>query len=395
VSDIVIIGGCGRVGLPLGLAFARAGRSVTAYDIDADKVRSTNDGVMPFRDQGADEVLAAALRAGSFICTTDPRSIRDAEVVVTVIGTPIDEHLNPRFDVMRRFIEAHASHFRPRQLLVMRSTLFPGTTERVHALLRQLGLDLDVAFCPERVAEGVALAEISTLPQIVAACDTRSHDRAAALFQLLTPDIITLAPKAAELTKLFNNAWRYIQFAVANQFYVIANDYGVDFYDIRRALTRKYPRAKDFPTAGFTAGPCLLKDTMQLSAFHNNNFLLGHAAMLVNEGLPNYLVGRVAARYDLSQMTVGILGMTFKANSDDPRDSLSFKLRRLLQACCRDVLCSDPYLEGEWLLPLDETVRCADLLFIGAPHAVYATLDAGGKPVYDVWDIVPERVRRP
>src|SRR5262249_55627282 len=154
-----------------------------------------------------------------------------------------------------------------------------------------------------------------------------------------TQDLIPLPPLGAELAKLYNNAWRYIQFAAANQFYMIANDYGVDFYEIHRAMTEKYPRAKGFPKAGFAAGPCLFKDTMQLSTFDNNAFFLGHSAMLVNEGLPNYLVRRAAQRYQLRDKTAAILGMTFKADSDDPRDSLSFKLKKSLLVECKEVLC--------------------------------------------------------
>jgi len=169
----------------------------------------------------------------------------------------------------------------------------------------------------------------------------------------------------------------------------------VDFYDVHRAITQNYPRAKTFPRAGFAAGPCLFKDTMQLSAFHNNNFFLGHSAMLVNEGLPNYLVQRAALRHDLSRLTAGILGMTFKADSDDIRDSLAFKLRRLLEASCKQVLCSDPHLSDAWITPLSETIERSDVIFIGAPHTAYKGLDFRGKPVYDVWNITPARFKVP
>jgi UDP-N-acetyl-D-mannosaminuronic acid dehydrogenase len=274
----------------------------------------------------------------------------------------------------------------------MRSTLYPGTTTWLADILHSEHLELDLAFCPERVAEGVALEEIVSLPQIVAGYTPRAQERAETLFRLLTPDIVPMTPLAAELTKLFNNAWRYIQFAVANQFYMIANDYGIDFYEVHHAMTNKYARAHDFPRAGFAAGPCLFKDTMQLSAFHNNNFFLGHAAMLVNEGMPGYLVQCVARHFPLSELTVGILGMTFKPDSDDPRDSLSFKLRKILQARCRKVLCTDPYLDDPGLTPLEQTIESADLLFVGVPHTPYRSLDFRGKPVIDIWHMTDQRM---
>jgi UDP-N-acetyl-D-mannosaminuronic acid dehydrogenase len=388
MSDIVIIGGCGHVGLPLGLAFARASRKVVALDLDAERVAMASRGEMPFQDEGADELLPKVLEAGTFRCTTDPAVIRDADVVITVVGTPLDDHLNPRFEVYADLLDEDRSHLREGQLLVLRSTVYPGTTDRIARKLAESQAGVDVAFCPERVAEGVALEEITSLPQIVAGTSARAQTRAEALFRLLTPDVVPMKPIGAELAKLYNNAWRYIQFAVANQFYMICNDQGVDFYDVHRAMTEKYPRAKGFPRAGFAAGPCLFKDTMQLSAFDNNAFFLGHSAMLVNEGLPSYLVRRAAARYELSGMTAAILGMTFKADSDDPRDSLSYKLKKGLAVECKEVLCCDPFLDDATLVPVEEALRRADIVFIGAPHTAWKDLDFGGKPVIDIWNSV-------
>ena len=389
MADIVIIGGCGHVGLPLGLAFAKAGKHVVALDIDARKVAETNQGRMPFVDKGADELLLEVLRKGTFEATTDAARIRTAQTVITVIGTPLDEHLNPRLEVYRDLITKDSSHLSKGQLLILRSTVYPGTTERVARELAQAGFEVDVAFCPERVAQGVALEEIHSLPQIVSGTSKRAEERASVLFRLLTEDVIVLPTVGAELTKLYNNAWRYIQFAVANQFYMIANDYGLDFYEIHRAMTEKYPRARGFPKAGFAAGPCLFKDTMQLSTFNNNSFFLGHSAMLVNEGLPNYVVRRAAAKYDLRQLTVGILGMTFKPDCDDPRDSLSYKLKKTLSFEAREVLCADPYLERPWILPAEEVIARSGLIFIGTPHSVYKSLDFQGKPVIDIWNSIP------
>jgi UDP-N-acetyl-D-mannosaminuronic acid dehydrogenase len=386
MSDIVIIGGCGHVGLPLGLAFARAGKKVVALDLDREKVALASEGKMPFMDAGADELLPKVLADRTFSCTTDAKAIREADVVITVIGTPLDTHLNPRFEVYADLLEKDRSHLRKGQLLVLRSTVYPGTTDRVARRLAESGAGVDVAFCPERVAEGVALEEITSLPQIVAGTSETSQARAEALFRALTPDIVRMKPIGAELAKLYNNAWRYIQFAVANQFYMICNDQGVDFYEIHRAMTEKYPRAKGFPKAGFAAGPCLFKDTMQLSAFDNNAFFLGHSAMLVNEGLPSYLVRRAAARYDLPKMTAAILGMTFKADSDDPRDSLSYKLKKGLAVECKEVLCCDPFLHDDSVVPVEEALRRADIVFIGAPHTAWKTIDFGKKPVVDIWN---------
>jgi UDP-N-acetyl-D-mannosaminuronic acid dehydrogenase len=392
-ADIVIIGGCGHVGLPLGLAFARAGRKVAALDIDAAKVAQVNAGRMPFLDRGTDTLLPKALADGTFRASTDQSLLSAAEVVITVVGTPVDEYLNPRLYLITDLVTNHLSRLRAGQLFLLRSTVYPGTTERVNDLFREKGLAIDVAFCPERVAEGQALEEITSLPQIIAGCSERAQKRAEDLFRLLTPDLIPVPPLAAELTKLFNNAWRYAQFALANQFFMIANDHGVDFYEIFRAMTDRYPRGKGFPKAGFSAGPCLFKDTVQLGAYNNNTFFMGQAAVMINEGLPNYVVQRVLRRFDLKKSTAGILGMTFKADSDDPRDSLAFKLRKILQGECREVLCTDPFIQDPSFLPLEEVLRRADILFIGSPHSAYRSLDFGGKPVVDIWNMTPGRLK--
>jgi UDP-N-acetyl-D-mannosaminuronic acid dehydrogenase len=184
-----------------------------------------------------------------------------------------------------------------------------------------------------------------------------------------------------------------VKFAAANQFFMIANDFGLDFERIRQAITFDYPRAADMPGAGFAAGPCLFKDTMQLAAFNNNNFTLGHASMMVNEGLPLYVVARMGLRFDLPSSTVGILGMAFKGESDDVRSSLSYKLRRILRFKAKRVLCTDPYVSVDpSLSSLEDVLEEADVLVVGAPHSVYRALSPA-QPVVDVWNLFARGVR--
>jgi UDP-N-acetyl-D-mannosaminuronic acid dehydrogenase len=390
-SDVVIVGGCGRVGLPLGVAFASRGLAVTLYDINAVAVRAVNEGAPPFLEDGASGPLATAVRQGRLSATTDPASVGRAEHVVVVVGTPVDEHLNPNLAAVPRAIERCLDHLVDGQLIVLRSTVHPGVTRLTERLLAKHGRRVDVAFCPERIAEGRAMTELFSLPQIVAARTDAASGRAEKLFRVLTDQIVPLSPEEAELAKLFTNTWRYIKFATANQFWMMANDFGLDFARIRHAITYDYPRAADLPGPGFAAGPCLLKDTMQLAAFNNNNFILGHSAMLINEGLPLYLVSRLEMRYDLSEMTVGILGMAFKGGSDDPRESLSYKLRKILLLKARETLCSDPYVVDDRLVPMDELLSRADLVIVATPHPEYHGL-VTDRPVADIWGIIGDGV---
>jgi UDP-N-acetyl-D-mannosaminuronic acid dehydrogenase len=257
----------------------------------------------------------------------------------------------------------------------------------VERRLAERGRHIDVAFCPERIAEGRAMSELFSLPQLVSGRTDAVRARAAALFSHLTPDIVELEPEEAELAKLFTNTWRYIKFATSNQLYMIANDFGLDYDRIRVALGHNYPRAQDLPGAGLAAGPCLLKDTMQLAAFNNNQFTLGHSAMLINEGLPLYTVARLEQRFELASMTVGILGMAFKGESDDIRSSLSYRLKRILQFKAKRVLCTDPYVSMDPnLVPLEQVLEEAELLVIGAPHPLYRDLQIS-VPVVDLTNL--------
>jgi UDP-N-acetyl-D-mannosaminuronic acid dehydrogenase len=392
-KDAVIIGGCGHVGLPLGVALADRGISTLLFDINDVTVERVNAGVMPFDEPGAEDMFQRAIANGRLRATTDPASVSEAEHVIVVIGTPVDKHLNPDPSAIPHALQACLPHFRDGQTLVLRSTVYPGVTRRVEELVERLGRDMDVAFCPERIAEGRAMIELFELPQIVSARTPSARKRVEELFRVLTDKIVHLEPEEAELAKLFTNTWRYIKFATANQLYMIANDFGLDFERIRAALAEDYPRAADLPRAGFAAGPCLFKDTMQLAAFNDNNFMLGHAAMLVNEGLPLYVISRLEARHDLARSTVGILGMAFKAESDDVRSSLSYKLKRILQFKATRVLCTDPYVRtDEDLVPLDTVLDAADVVIIGAPHHQYESIKTSAE-IVDVWGLTGSGVR--
>jgi len=359
--DVVVIGGCGHVGLPLAIALADRGATVGVYDISQAAVDLVNAGRLPFDEPGAADVLARVVAAGRLRAEVDPAIVSTAENVVVVIDG---------------------------QLVVLRSTVFPGVTALVEKTFVEHGLTVDTAFCPERIAEGKAMTELFELPQIIAGRTPRAAARAERLFTLLTEQVVHVTPEEAEFAKLFTNVWRYIKFAAANQFYMMANDRGVDFERVRHAITHDYPRAADMPGAGFAAGPCLFKDTMQLTAVTDNNFALGVSAMQVNEGLPLYLVSRLERTHDLAQLTVGILGMAFKGGSDDIRSSLSYKLKRVLAFRAGAVMCTDPHVTVDRTLrPLQDVLEHADILVIAAPHPQYRDLPTD-KPVVDVWNLL-------
>jgi UDP-N-acetyl-D-mannosaminuronic acid dehydrogenase len=385
--DVCIVGGCGHVGLPLAITFADVGLRVSVYDINEKAIATVRAGTMPFLEAGAEPILRRVIGRNLEVAN-DPGLVSRSQFVVVVIGTPVDEHLNPTFHTMRQFFAGILPRLVDGQCLILRSTVFPGTTEKIRRMVEATGKRVHVAFCPERVAEGKAMEELRVLPQIVAGCDDAAVEMATGLFRRIARSIIHLSPSEAELTKIFANVWRYIQFATANQFFMIAANYGHDFYRIFDALTRDYPRMAGLPRSGFAAGPCLFKDTMQLAAAAENNFALGFSAMVINEGLPNFLVKQAQARWPLGRMKTGILGMAFKGGSDDPRESLSFKLRKVLEYESAGCLCTDVHIRHADFLPCDEVVARADLLFVGTPHPEYRDLRLpAGKPVVDAWNL--------
>jgi UDP-N-acetyl-D-mannosaminuronic acid dehydrogenase len=384
--DVVVLGGGGHVGLPLSLAFAKAGLRVGIVDIAEATLARIGRGEMPFLENGADELLAELLPTGRLEFSSSAEMLQRTRQVIVVVGTPIDEFLNPSMTVFDRTVEQIFPHLQPGTLVVLRSTVYPGTSEYMASALEARTCDVQVAFCPERIAEGHALEELSSLPQIVGSDEDSAGDRAERLFRNLTSDIIRVSTKEAELAKLFTNAWRYIKFAAANQFFAIAHSAGVDYSRLLHAIRTDYPRAADLPSPGLAAGPCLLKDTMQLAAFTADHFPLGQSAMQVNEGQPAYMVEAMERRYgSLRGRTIGLLGMAFKAESDDIRSSLSYKLRKLLLWAGARVLCTDPYVADPRLVPLDQVIAEAEILVLGVPHRLYRDANLGDRELIDIW----------
>jgi UDP-N-acetyl-D-mannosaminuronic acid dehydrogenase len=385
--DLVIVGGCGHVGLPLALSLADSGYTVGINDIDRTKVEMVRAGKVPFLETGAEDLLKKVLPTGRLELSTDPSMLSRTRTIILVIGTPIDEFMNPSVRIFDRVLDELTPHLQKGSLVVLRSTVFPGTTESVARRLHLAGVEAEVVFCPERIAEGHAIEELHTLPQLVGANTDDAYAKASKLFERLGVSVVRTTPLEAELAKLLTNTWRYMKFAIANQFFQIAHRSGADYNQVFNAIRHDYPRAQDLPAPGFAAGPCLLKDTMQLSAFTPDHFPMGQAAMQVNEGLPGYIVETLNARQPLLGRTVGILGMAFKGESDDPRASLSYKLRKLAQFKGATVICTDPYIVDETFEPLEKVLRESDLLIVGAPHRAYRTLELDDREVVDVWGI--------
>ncbi len=383
--SVTIVGGCGHVGLPLACFISSKGLKVRAYDTNSDAVREVNNATLPFIEPGVEKMLNEGLKNGNFLATSDPSCVKESNIIIIVVGTPVDSDNNPSSDHIFGVIENLAPYFNANQIIMLRSTVYPGTTEEVAKLIfKYTGID-NLINCPERLAEGKAIEELEILPQIIGADTEFMYEKSKQFFNALGVGTLKLSRKESELAKLFSNAWRYIKFAATNELYTIAESNNCSYKNIRNAMMFQYPRNSDLPSPGFAAGPCLVKDTSFLSTYMSNKFLMGNAALMINEGLPMFVVSELEKKYELKKMVVGILGMTFKPEIDDIRSSLSFKLKKSLLLRAQRVLMSDPFASHIENKPLSEVLSDSDLIIIATPHTEYEKLEFS-IPVFSIWE---------
>jgi UDP-N-acetyl-D-mannosaminuronic acid dehydrogenase len=399
--DVCIVG-TGRVGLPLGLSFGEAGVRAVGVDTDENLRETVNSGRMPFHEPSYDDLVARK----EFFVSADATVVADSAATVITVGTPLHNHIETDLTQIQRVLDELCPHLRPGHLLCLRSTVAPGTTRFVHKWIERhtrlrVGKEIFLAFCPERIAEGRAYEELHTLPQIIGAEDDESHRRAAELFANLAPEILPSSYVTAELVKLFNNILRYVHFALANQFAMIADEFGANIYETRRLANYKYPRSF-LAAPGMTAGTCLRKDFGMINEWSPYPDML-LSAWKVNEYVPAFLVDHLLQRTEIHDTVVAILGFSFKAETDDVRDSLAPKLWRYVQRQLpmeirvSDHHLADPIPEASvgnprnW--PIDEALDNVDIVFVATNHAGYreAVVELGKRRpnawIADIWNV--------
>ena len=389
-NKITVIGGAGHIGLPLSIVFANKGFDVAVLDKNKSAMEIAKKGIMPFREKDGVKNLKKALKKKIKFYSEPSSFISDSTVVITV-GTPVDNFLNPDMRQIKECIDSLIPYLKKGQLIILRSTVYPGTSDWLYKYLYKK-IKCDIAFCHERVIQGYTFDEIEKLPQIIAASSKTALKRATLIFKKISKKIVYCSLKEAEFSKLFSNSFRYAQFAIANEFYMLADKAGLDFNKIRKITKDGYPRAESLPSAGFAAGPCLLKDTMQLLSFSRNNFSIGNSSMLVNEGLVLYLIDKLETKYNLKSKNVGLLGMAFKAECDDTRSSLSYKMKKILSAKVNKIYCTDPFVKTDKnLSSLDKTINNSNILIICVPHKKYKNLILKNKEVIDIWGFIKKK----
>jgi UDP-N-acetyl-D-mannosaminuronic acid dehydrogenase len=376
--DVAVIG-LGRVGLPLAISFADHGLSVLGVDKDTDRLAAVRTGRMPFKEPGTDAPLARAVEAGRLALSERAAAAAEADAIVLTLGTPTFSHIEIDMSDIRTVLDALLPHLREGHLLVLRSTVAPHTTEFVAGYLEKqrgfrVGEDLFVAHVPERIAADRFMAEIGTLPCIVGGVGQGSADRAAQLFAVLGAPIVHTSPVQAELAKIWANILRYATFALPNLLMMDCERYGANVFEVINLINSDYPRG-GIAQPGLTAGTCLRKD-FAFSEERSNAPGMLLAVSRVNESVPLFLVEGIKRRLgDLRDRKIAVLGLAFKRDTDDERDSLSHKLVRLLERELADVAVHDPVVASP-TSTFEDAVRDADVVVVATNHSTYSTAEA-------------------
>ena len=382
-ADIVIVGGAGHIGLPLGMLFANKGKKVILYDKDKSNVKKINNLQMPFMEEGGYKLLKK--NKNRIFATTDKKSLKDAKIIIVCIGTPV-KNSKPDLAFFFKMFREVKKYLSPNKLLVIRSSIYPGTCYKIQKFLGRKYKN--ISYCPERVVQGKSISELPKLPQIVSGVSKNSVNQSKKLFKLICKKIIVTSILEAELIKLFSNAWRYINFSISNQFYTICERFGINFKDLRQNMIDGYDRNKSMPKAGFAAGPCLYKDTAQLNAFLQNSFTLGIAATKINQGFPKFIYSKMKNKFKkkLKGKKIGILGAAFKSDIDDIRDSLSIDLYNFLKRKGLNVSISDEYVKMNEIIDKNQLIKKSDIIILGVPHSSYKKIKIPkNKYLIDSW----------
>jgi UDP-N-acetyl-D-mannosaminuronic acid dehydrogenase len=390
--------GLGRVGLPLAIVLARSGIKVIGVDIDKQRLSSIEKGEMPFHYPALQDWLRSVVNDGMLVVSGSTKeAIQKSDVVILTVGTPTGQQYQLDYTQLQSAIhEVLAADLRNKAIL-LRSTGVPGTMDTIiRPMLAketglQIGKDFALAVCPERILEGNAHRELYELPEIIGAADAISRDIASELFGKINPKkkIIPTTPTGAELAKLFTNIYRYVNFAIANEFAIWSERYGEDAHEIVKVANDGYERSK-IPAPGFAGGPCLGKDGFLLDNNTTYSSIISTAWKL-NEGVPQHVVQSLMRELGpLYKVRVSVLGLAFKSDSDDTRLSPSAKLVDILKAYGADVLVHDPHVKGTE--SLEKVLSNPDAVVLATNHSAFRNLadridESGCKIFYDVWGV--------
>jgi UDP-N-acetyl-D-mannosaminuronic acid dehydrogenase len=379
--DVCIVGGAGHVGFPLGLIFSSINKKVVLFDRDEKALDLISNGKIPFKEKYAVSYLKKYKK--NIILSSDFNIIKSCKNIIICIGTPIKKDFSPDLKPFFNFFYQLKKIINSNQQIIIRSSIYIGSAKKIKKILKTN----NITYCPERIVQGLSLQELPKLPQIVSGYSKRSIRNVSDLFKQICKKIIITTVQEAELIKLFSNAYRYINFSISNEFYTICQNLKINFSRIRNHMRDGYSRNAPIATAGFASGPCLLKDTLQISNYFKSGFQLGLSAVKVNENMPNFIFKQLKKSFDLRNKVIGVLGLAFKAETDDIRDSLSIKFIEILKKNNIKFFQSDEYYHNSETIDKSDLIKKSDIIVIGVEHKKYKRLSIPkNKIVVNMWE---------
>lgn len=384
MKKIAIIGGCGRIGLPLGLILASRKNFTTLFDLDKTAIQQIRNFQIPFFETGLQSLLSE-IEPQCLNVSDSPQSLSDQDFVIFCTPSSSAAQAAEKVSEVLTVISEYMGFVSAGTTLLIRSTLYVGEFEMIRDTLKRKHNVSKVAYCPERISQGNSLKELTALPQLLAASDDETLKSAEQLFLTVTDQVVALSPQEAVMAKLITNSWRYVEFAVANYFYMMCAEQNLDFNKIRDSIRLNYPRARAFPRAGLTAGPCLERDNRFLfSQQPDSSADLSFAADAIHSRMPGFLVFELEKKLGpVLQKKVGLLGLSFKPNSDDLRNSLTLKVKEILEAKGAEVFVHDP--SGDSSMSVQDLNAVCDAFVLCVPHDEYLNLKPQLKPFVDSW----------
>ncbi len=387
-KKISIIGGSGHVGMPLGLKFAQKGYEVISIDKNEDLNKLLNNGIVPYKELEAKKLLRSALNKKKIVFTNSYSEIKNSQFIIITVGTPISDKKKPNMQYVFKVLNELKKYLNKKQSIILRSTVYPGTTKKVIKKLRKIKLKAKVSYCPERVAQGKSIYEIENLTQIISCEDKFEILKIRKLFKSICKNIEVLNFEEAEYSKLFSNSWRYIKFAVSNEFYMLSEQKNFNFNKVYNAMTKNYPRNNDLPKQGFAGGPCLPKDSIQLWNSCKKYSKLAYNSYIINQSMPKFIVNKLNKSIKIKNQKIGVLGTTFKGGIDDERDSLSLDLIKYLKRKKAKVFFYDPNIVSKKHSNLNFIINNCKIIFIGTPHPEFKKINFKNKKVIDCWNFL-------
>ncbi len=368
-KEIAIIGGAGHIGTPLGINLSKIGFKTILIDNNLKNIKLINNGKMPFFEIGSEKILKRLIKEKKLVATNMLQKVENCKTIIICIGTPINKNNHPELENFFLFFYNLKKYLKKNHHVIVRSSIFPGTIDKIKQIIGK-NCNL-ISYCPERIAQGYSLVEQGKISQIVAGINEKSFIEAKKIFFKISGNILKAKIEEAELIKLFSNAYRYSHFSLSNLMYMMCEEKNLNFPKIRKLMVNGYDRNKSIPYSGFVSGPCLFKDTMQLSSYYKNSYKILENIRKINEGLPNFVFKNLNKKYDLKKKKIGVLGLTFKPESDDVRDSLPMKMVKLLKSKKIKVFCSDQYFKNKDTCSLRKLIKESDIIIIGTEHKIY------------------------